>query len=160
MTGKVIGACGMAGLLLWASACMLMAQPWAPPAQDSPASRIVVYRPGNLTGFAKQFMLRLNDQRQAAMANGQYFVMDRAPGTHVLALEDTDARQALQSRPAQAHYYRLQVIRQKDSLGARLEAVPAEQAQRELAELKPAQAYVAPEQDGFHTLPAETGPRT
>lgn len=120
---------------------------------------MIVYRPGNLTGFAKRFMLQANGREQAQIGNGQYWVMDVAPGRHVLSLASGQASQTVTAAVGQAYYLRIEPYQQQEEIRARLQSVPYAVAAKELEGLSQAERYQAPERGEDMNTEQNTGPR-
>lgn len=143
--------------------CKLFGGPrWATPAADSGFSRVVVYRPGSLTGFAKRYMLAMNDDRMAFVGNGEYFVMDVLPARHMLSLEGSgegdEVRRMVQALAGEVHYLRMRVTKRQDKLRAVLEPVDVTTAQKELPPLEEAEPW-QPTEETEAMYKQSAGPR-
>ena len=153
MTGK---KAVIPGLLLLLTACFQAAAPWAPPVEGS---RIVIYRPGSVVGFAKQHLLSVNQRPVAILANGRYVVLDVSPGQYAVKLDD-EPLSVMTAQPGQASYLRVNMQKNAEKLTVHAMTTAYEEAAKRLQDMKAAEVYVPPDEEEDARLSQDAGPRT
>ena len=129
---------GIAGVALLLAAGLAGCQWFAPRPEPVPGqAEVTVYRPGRLTAFSRSYTVELDGRAVAELANGSYFRIGLAPGTHSFGIAGKPGLVWSETLAADGRYYlQLDVRGLAPDYELALRRVEAAQAQAELKDLR------------------------